>query len=173
MIFTSGFQNCVPRHCSSQQKCALMVAYKGRGLLDCSPPTGSRETVARLPLPQNVACGFAALRSSASDSQHRKSLQRRVRESQLLKLNPGISGDGVHPRLGDKECGRRDRRRARSVHLSPKINACASDAELEEFSMDPRRSPQRIGNARLADKLAYLQRNRWPATPRFRFPSPI
>jgi hypothetical protein len=47
------------------------------------------------------------------------------------------------------------------------------DAELEKFSMDPRRSPQRIGNAHLADKLAYLQRNCWPATPRFRFPSPI
>src|SRR6202162_3162400 len=28
------------------------------------------------------------------------------------------------------------------------------DAELEEFAMDPRRSPQRIGNAHLADKLA-------------------
>ena len=47
------------------------------------------------------------------------------------------------------------------------------DADLEEFSMDPRRSPQRIGNAHLADKLAYLQRNCWPATSRFRFPSPI
>src|SRR6202166_324049 len=47
------------------------------------------------------------------------------------------------------------------------------DAEREEFSMDPRRSPQRIGNAHLADKLADLQRNCWPATPRFRFPSPI
>ncbi len=46
------------------------------------------------------------------------------------------------------------------------------DAELEEFSMDSRRSPQRIGNAHLADKLAYLQRDCWPATPRFRFPSP-
>src|ERR1700731_310999 len=43
------------------------------------------------------------------------------------------------------------------------------DAELEEFSMDPRRSPQRIGNAHLADKLACLQRNCWPATPRFDF----
>src|ERR1700726_5151951 len=38
------------------------------------------------------------------------------------------------------------------------------DAELEQLSMDPRRSPQRIGNAHLADKLAYPQRNRWPAT---------
>src|ERR1700686_3127413 len=47
------------------------------------------------------------------------------------------------------------------------------DAELEKFSMDPRRSPQRIGNAHLADKLAYLQGNCWPATPRLRFPSPV
>src|SRR6266478_1408789 len=46
-----------------------------------------------------------------------------------------------------------------------------TDAELEEFSMDPRRSPQRIGNAHLADKLAYLQWNCGPATPRFRFPT--
>jgi hypothetical protein len=39
--------------------------------------------------------------------------------------------------------------------------------------MDPRRSLQRIGKAHLADQLAYLQRNCWPATPRFRFPAPI
>jgi hypothetical protein len=43
---------------------------------------------------------------------------------------------------------------------------------LPSLLMEPR-SPQRIGNAHLADKLAYLQRNYWPATPRFRFPSPI
>src|ERR1700726_2354877 len=47
------------------------------------------------------------------------------------------------------------------------------DAELEQLAMDPRRSPQRIGNAHLADQLADLQRNCWPATPRFRFPAPI
>jgi hypothetical protein len=47
------------------------------------------------------------------------------------------------------------------------------DAELEELSLDPRRSPQRIGNAHLADQLAYLQRHRRPATPRFRLPLPI
>src|ERR1700724_2093020 len=33
------------------------------------------------------------------------------------------------------------------------------DAELEEFSMDPRRSPQRIGNAHLADQPSYFDRN--------------
>src|SRR6202162_4842571 len=32
------------------------------------------------------------------------------------------------------------------------------DAELEQLSMDPRRSPQRVGDAHLADKLAYLCR---------------
>src|ERR1700730_18065525 len=47
------------------------------------------------------------------------------------------------------------------------------DAVLEQLSMDPRRSPQRIGNAHLADKLASLKRNCGPATPRFRFPAPI
>src|ERR1700726_1754294 len=46
-------------------------------------------------------------------------------------------------------------------------------AKLEEISMAPRRPPQRIGNAHLADKLADLQRNCWPATPRFRFPARI
>ncbi|MFY9830249.1 MAG: transposase, partial [Rhodoplanes sp.] len=49
----------------------------------CHPHTGSLEAVARLQFPQNVACGFPALRSSAGDSQHCKSLQLRVRETQL------------------------------------------------------------------------------------------
>jgi hypothetical protein len=60
------------------------MSPEGRGRdEDCSPPTGSREAVARLPFPQNVACGFTALRSSALDSQHCKSLQLRIREAQL------------------------------------------------------------------------------------------
>src|ERR1700730_11371416 len=33
-------------------------------------------------------------------------------------------GGGVRPRLGDKECARRDRRRARPAHLPPGIDAC-------------------------------------------------
>jgi hypothetical protein len=48
-----------------------------------SHPTGSPEAVVRLRFPQNVACGFPALRSSAGVSQHCKSLQLRVRETQL------------------------------------------------------------------------------------------
>ena len=44
---------------------------------------GSLEAVARLQFPQNVACGFPALRSSAGVSQHCKSLQLRIWEAQL------------------------------------------------------------------------------------------
>src|SRR4030081_1462206 len=47
------------------------------------------------------------------------------------------------------------------------------DADLEEFSMDPRRSPQRIGNAHLADKLAHLRRYSSSATPAPRLPPPV
>ena len=47
------------------------------------------------------------------------------------------------------------------------------DAEFEEFSMDPRRFPQRIGNAHLADKLAYLRRYSWSATTAPRLPPPV
>src|SRR6266404_5829186 len=46
------------------------------------------------------------------------------------------------------------------------------DAELEQLSVDPRRSPQRIGNAHLADKLAYLRRYSWSAT-MLRLPAPV
>src|ERR1700704_6539508 len=47
------------------------------------------------------------------------------------------------------------------------------NADLEEFSMDPRRSPQRIGNAHLPDKLAYLRRYSWSATTAPRLPAPV
>jgi hypothetical protein len=39
-------------------------------------------------------------------------------------------GDGVRPGLGDKEYARLVRRRARSAHLSPKINACGSHCSI-------------------------------------------
>src|ERR1700687_2201002 len=47
------------------------------------------------------------------------------------------------------------------------------DAELEQLSMDPRRSPQRISNAHLADKLAYVRGYSWSATTTSRLPAPI
>ncbi len=47
------------------------------------------------------------------------------------------------------------------------------DAELEKFTMDSRRSPQRIGDAHLADQLANFQRHRWSTAAASRFPAPI
>src|SRR2546429_3906774 len=46
------------------------------------------------------------------------------------------------------------------------------DAELEQLSVDPRRSPPRIGKAHLADKPAYLRRHSWPAGTAPRVPAP-
>src|SRR4029077_16112933 len=75
--------------------------------------------------------------------------------------------------IADKGSPALRRRGSPPDHVFGHAGLADFDTELEEFSMDSRRSPQRIGNAHLADKLAYLQRNCWPATPRFRFPSPI
>src|SRR5664280_3342289 len=47
------------------------------------------------------------------------------------------------------------------------------DAELEQFAMDPRRAPQRIGNAHLADQPADLRRHSRPATTAAGLPAPI
>ena len=67
---------------------SLPAAFATRrclNLVHCSVSsvTGSPEAVARLRFPQNVACGFPALRSSAGVSQHCKSLQLRIGEAQL------------------------------------------------------------------------------------------
>src|SRR5712671_4025280 len=73
-----------------------------------------------------------------------------------------------------KECPPALRRRVSSPdHVLSHTRLPDFDDDLEQLSMDPRRAPQRIGNAHLAHKLAYLQRNCWPATPRVRFPAPI
>src|SRR3984893_14399465 len=54
-------------------------------------------------------------------------------------------------------------------------NARLSDinTELEQLSVDPWRSPQWIGNAHLADKLAYLWRYGWSAATAPRLPAPV
>ena len=46
------------------------------------------------------------------------------------------------------------------------------DAKLEQFSIDPRRTPQWIGNAHLAGQPADLQRHSRPATTASRLPAP-
>jgi hypothetical protein len=54
-------------------------------------------------------------------------------------------------------------------------NARLSDIniELEQLSVDPWRSPQWIGNAHLADQLAYLWRYGWSAATAPRLPTPV
>ena len=47
------------------------------------------------------------------------------------------------------------------------------DAKLEQLAMDPRRSPQRIGDAHLADQPANFQRHSRSAAAASRFPAPI
>src|ERR1700722_15502555 len=46
------------------------------------------------------------------------------------KIKSEHIGDAVRPRLGDKECARRDRRRARPAHLSPGIDACGPHCNI-------------------------------------------
>ena len=46
------------------------------------------------------------------------------------KSNPAILVMQSAPGLGDKECTRRDRRRARPVHLSPGIDACGPHCNI-------------------------------------------
>ena len=47
------------------------------------------------------------------------------------------------------------------------------DAKLEQLAMDSRRSPQRIGDAHLADQPANVQRHNRSAAAATRFPAPI
>ena len=57
------------------------------------------------------------------------------------------------------------RRRASSPgHILGHARLSDIDAELEQLSMDPRRAPQWIGNAHLADQPADLQRHSRSAT---------
>ena len=47
------------------------------------------------------------------------------------------------------------------------------DAKLQKLTMDPRCSPQRIGNAHLTDELAYFERHLRPAATASRPPAPV
>ena len=46
------------------------------------------------------------------------------------------------------------------------------DSKFEKLAMDPGRAPEGIGQAHVADQLAYFERDLWPAAARSRFPSP-
>src|SRR6476660_2404385 len=65
------------------------------------------------------------------------------------------------------------RRAAPPRHIPGNAGLADLDAELEQLSMDSRRSPQRVGDAHLADQSANFQRHRWSAAAVPRFPAPI
>src|SRR3979490_1805550 len=58
-------------------------------------------------------------------------------------------------------------------HIFSHARLSDRNVELEQLSMNPWRSPQRIGNAHLADQPAYFQGNWWPTTMRSRLPAPV
>src|SRR3982074_3040880 len=51
------------------------------------------------------------------------------------------------------------RRTSSLGHIFSHTRLSDRDVELEQLSMDPWRSPQRVSDAHLADKIAYFQRN--------------
>src|SRR6266852_2231034 len=64
----------------------------------------------------------------------------------------GMIADKGSPALG--------RRVSSPDHVFGDAGLADLDAELKQLAMDPRRSPQRIGNAHLADQPSYFDRNR-------------
>src|ERR1700737_2569314 len=89
-------------------------------------------------------------------------------------------------RLGDEQIHRRDavgmivekcfptlgRRPCTPNHILGHAGLPDFDTELEQLSMDPWSSPERIGDAHLADQLSYFERHRGPATMASRLPAP-
>ena len=65
---------------------ALRLKARVRATTWLRPNTGWPEAVTRLRLPQNVACGFPALRSSERDSQHSECLELPVWQGQAWSL---------------------------------------------------------------------------------------
>src|SRR5205823_9519952 len=59
-----------------------------------------------------------------------------------------------------------------SCHILADRGLTHIDAEFEEFAVDPRSAPERVGEAHGADQLADFERHFWPAAARPRLPSP-
>src|SRR5512132_3148253 len=65
------------------------------------------------------------------------------------------------------------RRTSPAHHILGNAGLPDVDPELEQFAMDTRYTPQRVGQAHFPDKLPDLSRHRWPARTRPRFPAPV
>src|ERR1700726_1973147 len=126
--------------------------------LICDPFCGRMRCDAK---PQNMSPAVPhdhqAIEQAERDCRHDKQIHRRDAVGMIAKERP--------PALGW--------RLSSLGHVLGHARLSDIDAELEEFSMDPRRSPQRIGNAHLADKLAYLRRYSGAAPTAPRLPPPV
>lgn len=78
-VFFMTFSSLFLRKQATAQIC--VVSFQPRSIC-YQTPTGSPEAVTRPRLPQNVACGFPALRSSGVDSQHCVTLELRIRQNE-------------------------------------------------------------------------------------------
>src|ERR1700738_5512953 len=75
--------------------------------------------------------------------------------------------------IADKGLPALGRRVASPDHILGCARLTDIDTELEELSMDPRRSPQWVYDAHLSDQPAYFQRHRWSTATRSRLPAPV
>ncbi len=65
------------------------------------------------------------------------------------------------------------RRSASARHVFGDGRLADLDAQLQQFSMDPRRTPERVLTAHLPDQVAHVIRNRRPPGPPSRSPAPV
>src|SRR6202030_1674497 len=113
--------------------------------LICNPFCGWMRCDAK---PQNMSPAVPhdqqSIEQAKRDCRHDKQIHRRDAV--------GMIADKGFPALG---------RRVSSLdHVFGDAGLADLDAELKQLAMDPRRSPQRIGNAHLADQPSYFDRNR-------------
>src|SRR5450631_3445581 len=111
--------------------------------LICDPFSGRMRSDAK---PQNLSSAVPhdqqSIEQAKRDRRHYEQIHRRDAVSMVMKKRlPAL------------------RRWPSSLHhILGHARLADTDAEPKQLSVDPRRSPQRVGDAHLADKLAYLCR---------------
>jgi hypothetical protein len=60
-----------------------------------------------------------------------------------------------------------------ALYAWPYAGLADIDTDLEKLAMDPRRAPERICDADLADQLSYFERHHRPPTTACRLPAPV
>src|SRR6202165_754017 len=108
-------------------------------------------------LPPAMTHHQQAIEQPERDCRHHEQVHRRNPISMVTKERPpSLRGRNPPP-----------------LHIFGHAGLADIDAKLEKLAMDPRCSPQRIGDAHLADKVAYVDRHGRSSAAVLRFPSPI